>query len=69
MERNEVEQGVRIERRGVGYAAHGPRFYVWDEDPRLLLETASMLAPRALPTTPPNPRPLRPRARLRQRAR
>jgi hypothetical protein len=62
MESNESLRGVRIERRGVGYAALGPHFYVWDEDPRVLLATACALATTAAPSTPMRPRPQRSRA-------
>lgn len=37
------ENGVRIVRRGVGFAAHGPGFYVWDLEPRAVLESALSL--------------------------
>lgn len=41
------DRGVRIERRGGGYAATGPGFYVWDEDARALLASAGELADAA----------------------
>lgn len=44
--------GVRIVRRGVGYAAHGPGFYVWDTEPRALLDSAQALVDRSLPRPP-----------------
>lgn len=59
MEQDEFGRGVRIERRGAGYAARGACFYVWDEDPRALLEAARDLARAASPRTPLQPRPLR----------
>jgi len=46
--------GVRIVRHGLGFAAHGPGFYVWDTEPRTLLENAQSLAGRSLPR-PPRP--------------
>jgi hypothetical protein len=62
MEPNGSLRGVRIERRGVGYAAHGPHFYVWDEDVRVLLATACALASTQAPSAPLHPRPQRTRA-------
>lgn len=32
---------VRVSRRGTGYAAEAPRFYLWDEDAGELLRTAA----------------------------
>jgi hypothetical protein len=58
--------GVRIERHGLGFAAHGPGFYVWDTEPRVLIDDASSLAGRALPR-PPRPRPAVRKARRRFR--
>ena len=46
--------GVRIVRHGLGFAAHGPGFYVWDTEPRVLIENAQSLAGRSLPH-PPRP--------------
>lgn len=43
------EEGVRIVRRGLGFAAHGPGFYVWDTEPRALLENVQALARSSLP--------------------
>jgi len=42
MERD--EQRVIIGRRGSGFAAESPRFYVWDEDAGELLRSAAALA-------------------------
>lgn len=69
MEHESVERGVWIERRGVGYAARGARFYVWDEDPRALLEAACAFA-RSAPTPKPlHPRPQRSRSAVGSRSR
>jgi hypothetical protein len=35
--------GVRLGRRGTGYFAEGPHFYVWDEDPGTALGAAGEL--------------------------
>jgi hypothetical protein len=35
---------VRLARRGAGFAAWGPGFYVWDEDPREVVRVAADLA-------------------------
>lgn len=69
MRQDGTGQGVRIERHGVGYAAHGARFYVWDEDPRALLEIACALATGSPPAAPLHPTPQRSRAALRSRTR
>jgi len=69
MRKDEHRLGVRIERQGVGYAAHGARFYVWDEDPRVLLEIACALATVTPPAAPLHPTPQRSRAALRSRTR
>ncbi|RIL01659.1 MAG: hypothetical protein DCC71_17375 [Proteobacteria bacterium] len=45
-------EGVRLERRGAGWAAHGPGFYAWDVDARALLDTACELASRVRPEEP-----------------
>jgi hypothetical protein len=37
------ETGVRMARRGLGFSAEGPEFYVWDLDARSVLETARAL--------------------------
>ena len=42
--RDEPGLGVRIERCGDGFVARGPRFYLWDDDARALLDTACELA-------------------------
>jgi hypothetical protein len=36
--------GVRIGRRGTGFVAEAPRFYLWDEDPEHLARTAREFA-------------------------
>jgi len=45
------ESGVRIARRGLGFSAEGPAFYVWDLDARSVIETARALVEPA-PTWP-----------------
>jgi len=50
--RETEKDGVRIVRRGIGYAAHGPGFYVWDTEPRALLESARALLDCPLPRPP-----------------
>ena len=56
------DRSVRIVRRGRGFAAWGPGFYVWEEDAAELLGVAGALAIAArvplLP--PPGANPLRP---------
>ncbi len=42
--RDAMDFPVRLERCGDGFAAHGPGFYVWDDDARALLEAACELA-------------------------
>lgn len=42
------ETGVHVARRGVGFSAAGPDFYVWDLDSRAVLDTAVALIDRAL---------------------
>ena len=44
--------GVRIVRRGSGFAAFGPRFYVWEEDAAELVRRARELARAAEPRGP-----------------
>ena len=39
-----IETCVRIARRGSGFAAEAPQFYVWDEDAGRLLRSATELA-------------------------
>jgi hypothetical protein len=38
------ERPLRVARRGAGYAAWGPGFYLWREDARELLRDAAALA-------------------------
>jgi len=62
--RDDGRDGVRIERRGLGFAARGPGFYVWDLEPRAVLESALLLAhpagvPRRAPLVTRERRPLR----------
>lgn len=64
--RESDESGVRILRRGAGFAAHGPGFYVWDLEPRAVIESALELAARA---RAPRPAPHAGNDRRRQRSR
>jgi hypothetical protein len=50
----------RITRRGSGFAAWGPGFYVWDEDPRELVRQAAAFS-RARSTREPRGAALRAR--------
>lgn len=59
---------LRIERRGAGYAAWGPGFYVWDVDAGELLRDAGALARAARGGVPGDGAPSGPQARRRARA-
>ena len=61
------EPGVRVARRGVGFSAVGPDFYVWDMDSRAVIDTAVALVDRAL--KPRVRKVVRMRGRPRARAR
>lgn len=63
--RSECGDRVRLVRRGVGYAAYGPRFYVWDTEPRAVIDGALALLDGA---TDPRPAPDARRSRPRLRA-
>lgn len=62
------DERVRLVRRGVGYAALGPRFYVWDTEPRAALDGAlALLDPNREPRRGPETRSARMRLRGRRR--
>jgi len=72
MVRESAAPRLRFARRGAGYAAWGPGFYVWDEDPGQLLRDAGALA-RAVgsgdaPDAPQDPRSARASSASRRRA-
>jgi hypothetical protein len=59
---------VHIIRQGSGFAAWGPRFYVWEEDAAELLSTAGALAVAGGgPVVPPAVYPMTPLRRTPQR--
>lgn len=64
--RESGDSGVRIVKRGIGFAAHGPGFYVWDVEPRSVIESALALVD---PSRGPRPEPWAGNARRRLRAR
>jgi hypothetical protein len=41
---------VPVRRQSTGFCAEGPGFYVWDEDPRTVRDTASELGGRRTPS-------------------
>ncbi len=63
------DRSVRIIRRGHGFAAWGPGFYVWEEDAAELIGVADALAlaVRAAVAPPPAARPLLPSRRAPRR--
>ncbi len=34
---------IRFRKSGLGYAAEGRGFYIWDEDPRVVMDSAAAL--------------------------
>ncbi len=34
---------IRLRKSGLGYAAEGRGFYIWDEDPRVVMDSAAAL--------------------------
>jgi hypothetical protein len=72
MVRESAAPRLRFARRGAGYAAWGPGFYVWDEDPGQLLRDAGALArvvpPDDAPDAPQDPRSARASSASRRRA-
>jgi hypothetical protein len=61
------ETGIRLIRSGAGYAAAGPGFYVWDLEPRAVIEGARALARSSAAPQPARPTPLRRPATKRRR--
>lgn len=63
------ERSVRIIRRGRGFAAWGPGFYVWEEDAAELIGVAGALAlaVRGTIVPPPGVQPLLPNRQVPRR--
>ncbi len=63
------DRSVKIVRRGRGFAAWGPGFYVWEEDAAELLGVAGALAIAARGTVfpPPGANPLLPHRQVPRR--
>lgn len=65
--RDRDDQTVRLTRRGLGFAASGPGFYVWDLEPRAVVESACELGDGRTGPQPMRPRPATPTRRGRVR--